>query len=117
VHPAAVKRLMAEKFKDSCSFPTSSTDETVEHHVPHGKRKALSARFEVGVATAVRSTSATRDAAIRRARTLARAEKVEAIVYDRMAKPGAQSVWLFNDEGLIRAILRRETVGQALAIQ
>ena len=98
---------MAEKLKDSSTSPLSPTDETVENRERHGERTVLNARFEVGVATAVRSAAATRAAAIRRARTLARDEKVEVIVCDRMAKPGAQSVWLFNEDGLIRAILRR----------
>lgn len=98
---------MGEKLKDSYTFPSSAADEAVEHRAPHGKRAALGARFEVGVATAVRLAAATRAAAIRRARTLARSEKVEVIVCDRMAKPGAQCVWLFNEDGLIRGILRR----------
>ena len=113
----ARKSRMAEKLKDSCPFTVSPGDEAGQDRERRGKRKELSARFEIGVSTAVRSTCATRAAAIRRARKLARAEAVEVIVHDRMAKPGAQSVWLLNEHGLIRAILRRERVGQALAIQ
>jgi len=68
---------------------------------------ASAKRFEISTETYVHSTVATKNAAMRRARKLARMERMPVVLQDRMAKPGAQHLWLFTEEGLICAIAWR----------
>jgi len=71
----------------------------------------LRRRFEVGVQTGVRSAFAKRDDALHYVRALARAERVDVILHDRLAKRGAANTWLFREDGACWAIIRRESNG------
>lgn len=105
---------MVEKLKDPCPAASSSEDEQADERERQAIQSGpLSQRFEVGTQTRVCFTSATRDIAVRRARRLARTEGVQVIVRDRMARRGAQHLWLFREDGTVRRIARR--VGNALA--
>jgi|ERR1019366_5782595 hypothetical protein len=99
---------MGERIKSVSPFESSAEDYRTEERDRQAVQWGASGqRFEIAMERCVHSTTATKNAAMRRARKLARMEKVPVVLRDRMAKPGAQHLWLFRQDGTIRAIAWR----------
>jgi len=82
-------------------------DARAEERERRARRRKAPRRYEVATQRSIQSVTATKAAAFRRARKLARSAGAEVVLSDRLARRKSQCLWIFQADELIRQIVER----------